>query len=151
MFSSFQEVMMWPVFLPAWQRQPLPQGSNILNKYGTTVTRKQSSEFGRITIIFERLSPINRYTPLKNKSLTPQIARKCYEVRHSNNKNLLVFTILLPSRETISQYLWIHLLQKPMLSQIRSVLRVLKKWVAQDKEELTGATYRSSGLLVPRS
>lgn len=83
MFSSSQEVIMWPVFLPAWQRQPLPQGSNILNKYGTRVIRKQKFWvlFGKITIIFERLSPINRYTPLKNKSLAPQIALKCYEVK----------------------------------------------------------------------
>lgn len=137
MFSSLQEVIMGPVFLPSGQRQPLPQGSNILNKYGTRVTKKQKFWllFRRITIIFERLSPINRYNPLKNKSLAPQIALKCYEVEAIQvNKNLLVFTILLLSKETISISMNTFITKAHVAPNQKCVAWALKKWLARDRE-----------------
>ena len=65
MFSSSQEVIMGPVFLPAGQRQPLPQGSNILNKYGTRVTRNKSSDF----CLEELLLSLKGYLPSTDTTL----------------------------------------------------------------------------------
>ena len=65
MFSSSQEVIMGPVFLPAGQRQPLPQGSTILNKYGTRVTRNKSSDF----CLEELLLSLKGYLPSTDTTL----------------------------------------------------------------------------------
>lgn len=56
---------MGPVFLPAGQRQPLPQGSTILNKYGTRVTRNKSSDF----CLEELLLSLKGYLPSTDTTL----------------------------------------------------------------------------------
>lgn len=75
-----------------------------MNKYGTRVIRKQSSEFCLEKLLLSLSYLPSAVTPLKNKSLAPQIALKCYEVKAiRQQKPISLYNIIV--KETISIFM----------------------------------------------